>query len=36
MMKRALLFVCLVPLLARAEPPVRVAGRITEDRKSVV
>src|SRR5205823_962902 len=31
MMKRALLLVCLLPLLARAEPPVRLAGHVTDD-----
>src|SRR5439155_25628214 len=31
MMKRALLLVCLLPLLARAEPPARLAGRVTDD-----
>src|SRR5439155_947570 len=31
MRSRALLFVCVVPLLARAEPPARLAGRVTDD-----
>src|SRR5207247_506882 len=30
MMNRALLLVCLVPLLARAEPPAPLAGRVTD------
>ena len=30
MMNRALLLVCLVPLLARAEAPARLAGRVTD------
>jgi hypothetical protein len=30
-MKRALLLVCLAPLLARAEAPAHLAGRITDD-----
>src|SRR5439155_641253 len=31
MTTRALLFVCLVPLLARAETPAHLAGRVTDD-----
>ena len=31
MTTRALLFVCLLPLFARAEAPARLAGRVTDD-----